>query len=120
MASGVNESHAQSSLLPMKRALLFAFLLPAIAWAQSPPGVPVLPRPAAIPVQVRFSGADALPDHYQIGLSINAKDGASTELSIVVASSQFSIKFGEQGISLAGTITVEDAGTVLVAYSLGW
>jgi hypothetical protein len=100
----------------MKRFLLAAILLPSAIFAQQPPGVNV---PRAI-----FSGPQmpsvALPDNYQVTLTITDKNDPPLEVSVVVASSQFTATLGEQHLNFNGSVTVEESGAVVIAYSLGW
>lgn len=101
----------------MKIPLLALFLVPSVLFAQvSQQPIPGLPRRVlAAPTAV-----ETLADNYQVALTITDKDAAPVEVSVVVASSQFSASLGEQGLTFAGTLTVEESGGVVVAYSLGW
>jgi hypothetical protein len=100
----------------MKRFLLTSLLLPLIVSAQISPPVPnrVIQR----------SGSDApatsLPGNYQITLTITDKDTEPLELSVVVASPRFTATTTEQSVNFQGSINIEEAGTALIEYALGW
>lgn len=64
--------------------------------------------------------ATTLPNNYQIMLTITDKDGQPTEVSVVVASARFTATVGEQSLNFQGFITVEEAGTAVIEYALGW
>ena len=100
----------------MKQIILAAILLPCFLFAQTPQ-----------PIQVRTAGSpsnqtsgDALPENYQLTLSITDKDGKPVEVSIVVASTRFTAALGEVGLQFAGSVVVEDSGSLLITYQLGW
>jgi len=60
----------------------------------------------------------ALPENYQLTLNVSDGDKPATELSVIAVTPMFTITGVEPNITFAGTITPEDAGTVLVAYSV--
>ena len=95
----------------MKLIVLSALLLPAVLMAQALQ--PALPGGRRV-VMPQGSGAqqssELLPDNYQITLNITDKDGAPLELSVVVASTQFTAMFGEQSLVFGGNVKVEEAG----------
>ncbi len=64
--------------------------------------------------------SEMLPDNYQVTLNITDKDGAPLEISVVVASSQFTTMLGEQNLSFGGNVKVEEAGGIVIAYDLDW
>ena len=99
----------------MKHLILAAILFPPLLLAQSQPPIPIrtLQRVSQTPT-------DALPNNYQVALTITDKDGQPVELSVVVASTQFTTSLGEQGLTFSGTIVVEDSGSIIISYALGW
>ena len=105
----------------MKSLLLAVLILPSILVAQSSPPVAA---PQFPPNQRRLirsqAPSDALPDNYQIMLTVTDKDGQPLEISVVVASTQFSATLGEQNLSFSGSFAVEESGSIVVAYVLGW
>ena len=99
----------------MKLLLLATILLPSILIAQIPqpmPMRPVVQRGTPVPT-------DALPENYQVTLTITDKDGQPVEVSVVVASTRFTALLGEQHLTFEGTVLVEDSG-IVIAYALGW
>lgn len=64
--------------------------------------------------------SEALPDNYQVTLNITDKEGPPLEISVVVASSQFSASLGEQSLGFSGQMKVEEAGGIVMAYTLNW
>lgn len=105
----------------MKLIVLSALLLPAVLMAQAlQPAVPgglrvVMPQGSGAQ-----QSSDLLPDNYQITLNITDKDGTPLELSVVVASTQFTAMFGEQSLGFSGHVNVEESGSIMVTYSLDW
>ena len=61
----------------------------------------------------------AMADNYQLTLVVIDGDKPVTELSVVAVTPTFKVDSVEPAITFAGTITPEDAGTVLVAYVVG-
>jgi hypothetical protein len=103
----------------MKRILLVALLLPVVLMAQLPQ--PQLAVPGRLPQPPGYrSPAETLPDNYQVTLNLADKDGTSLEISVVIASSQFNATLGEQNLNFSGTVTVEESGSIVIAYGLGW
>lgn len=100
----------------MKHLLLSALLLPALLMAQAP--MPGLAR--TLPVGGYRGPGETLQDNYQVTLNITDKEGQPLEVSVVIASSQFSATLGEQNLNFSGTVTVEDSGGIVIAYGLGW
>ena len=101
---------------PMKHILLAAILLPSVLFAQAPQPFPIrqpMPPGSQTPV-------DALPDNYQVTLTITDKDGQPLEVSVVVASTRFSASLGDPSLTFSGLVTVEDSGSIIIAYALGW
>ncbi len=102
----------------MKRIFLAAILLATALFAQVPqvPGLrPPLPRgPLA------QAPANMLPDNYQVALTITDKDAQPVEVSVVVASTQFTAALGELGLTFSGSVEIEDSGAIMVNYALGW
>jgi hypothetical protein len=104
----------------MKPLILAVLLIPASIFAQA---VPLSPQPGIVnrpPVRPQQGSTETLKDNYQIGLTLTDKDAQPVEISVVVASTQFNSTLGEQGLSFSGTVAVEDAGSILVTYYLGW
>jgi len=106
----------------MKIIVLSALLLPAVLMAQAPQAAPPMVPQRVLPPQGFGAqpSSEMLPDNYQITLNLTDKDGAPLELSVVVASAQFSAMFSEQGLGFGGHVKVEDSGSILVTYSLDW
>ena len=100
----------------MKHLIFAAILFPSLLVAQTQQPVPMRPpQPRGLQVP-----ADALPDNYQVTLIITDKDGQPVEVSVVVASTQFVASLGEQNLNFSGTLSIEEAGGIVVAYQLGW
>ena len=100
----------------MKHILLAAVLLPVMLRAQVPQ--PVSQR--VLPSSFQPSATN-LPDNYQVTLNITDKDGQQPlEVSVVVASSQFSAQLAEQSLSFSGNMSVEESGGITIGYTLGW
>ncbi|MGB8168367.1 MAG: hypothetical protein WCF18_12790 [Chthoniobacteraceae bacterium] len=104
----------------MKHLLFAAVLLPLALLAQAPQlGMPVRPQ---LPGAGR-APADTLADNYQLTLTLTDKDGPPLEVAVVVASSQFTASLDSLGIhnlAFTGTVTVEESGSIVIAYGLGW
>jgi hypothetical protein len=100
----------------MKHLILASILLPSLLMAQPPQPIPVRPQPQ------RFAQApaDALPDNYQVTLNIADKDGQPVEVSVVVASTEFNASMSELNLTFSGNVTVDEAGSILIAYALSW
>jgi hypothetical protein len=99
----------------MKSILLAAVLLPSILIAQIPQPMPMRQMvQRGIPAPT-----DALPDNYQVTLTITDKDGQPIEVSVVVASTRFNASLGDQHLTFEGAVAVEDSG-IVIAYALGW
>ena len=105
----------------MKLIVLSALLLPAVLMAQAAQtAVPVVRRvnpPQGSGAQQSF---ELLPDNYQSTLNITDKEDTPLELSVVVASAQFTAMFGEQSLGFSGHVNVEESGGIMVTYSLDW
>lgn len=100
----------------MKHLLFIAVLVPSLLIAQSaPPGA----NRIAVRPSLQTPGKE-FADNYQLTLIVTDKDGQPVEISVVVASAQFVAALGEPSLSFAGTLTVEEAGGILVNYTLGW
>ncbi|WP_395753811.1 hypothetical protein [Prosthecobacter sp.] len=107
---------------------LLLLLLPGLLLAQNaprplapvppmqPPGMPVSPGYSAVPT--------TLPDNYQITLILTEKDkekdGDPLEISLVVASRTFTAVLADSGVNFGGDLTLEESGSILVNYNLGW
>lgn len=118
MKLNVNACETAPSIPAMKSILFASLLLPSILFAQSPERVRVAPTIGNMP---GFQApASALPDNYQVTLTVTDKDSPPLEVFVVVASSQFNASLGEQNLAFSGSVTVEDAGSLVIAYSLGW
>lgn len=100
----------------MKHIILASILLPSILIAQSPQPIAIRPQPP----RLSQTPADALPDNYQVLLTLTDKDKQPVEVSVVVASTQFNASLGEQNLTFSGFVTIEDSGSMLIAYALGW
>ena len=61
-----------------------------------------------------------LPDNYEVTLTITDKNDPPLEVSVVVASPQFLANLAEHHLDFTGTVTVEESGAMVIAYSLGW
>ena len=103
----------------MKYILLAAILLPSVLIAQSPPPPQRFPVRQVQPGQAQ-TPTDALPDNYQVTLTITDKEGQPMEVSVVIASTRFNVSLGEQGLTLQGAATVEESGSIVIEYALGW
>jgi hypothetical protein len=101
----------------MKKLILAAILFPSLLLAQSPSPV-LVPGPGAT-VHVT-PPSDALPDNYQLTLTITGKDTEPVEVSVTVASPTFLTAVAEQDLTFGGTVAVEESGAIFVTYSLGW
>ena len=64
--------------------------------------------------------ADLLPGNYQVTLTITDKDAQPFELSVVVASTQFSASLDRQSLDFSGSVSPEESDGVIIAYTLGW
>jgi hypothetical protein len=105
----------------MKLIVLSALLLPAVLMAQAlQPAVPGGRRVVMPQGSGAQQSSELLPDNYQITLNITDKDGTPLELSVVVASTQFTAMFGEQSLVFGGHVKVEESGSIMVTYSLDW
>ena len=100
----------------MKYILFAAILLPSFLLAQTPQPVPI--RQPMLPGSQ--TPADVLPDNYQVALTMTDKDGQPLEVSVVVASTQFTASLSDPSLTFSGSVTVEDSGSIIIAYSLGW
>ena len=101
----------------MKHILLAIILLPSIVLAHSPP-----PEAPGGDIHQRFgpqSTTKSLPDNYQVTLTITDNDVQPLELSVVVASPQFTASLGEYNLNFTGSVTVEENG-IIITYGLGW
>src|SRR5690349_6511395 len=109
-------------------SLLFpALLFPALLLAQQPQPNPQLGRelaklnpdhpPQSAPTP---DSAQALPENYELSLSIADKDAKPTEVSVVVASSKFNVSPGQPSLRFSGDLKIEDSGIMVVAYQLEW
>ncbi len=99
----------------MKYLLLAALLIPSLLAAQLP-----MASPSAPLVRRAQPNPEILSDNYQITLIITDKDAQPTEVSVVVASSQFSASLGELDLNFTGSVIVEETGSLVVTYQLGW
>lgn len=105
----------------MKLIVLSALLLPAVLMAEAlQPTVPGGRRVVMPQGSGALQSSELLPDNYQITLNITDKDGTPLELSVVVASTQFTAMFGEQSLGFSGHVKVEESGSIMVTYSLDW
>jgi hypothetical protein len=101
--------------------VLSALLLPAVLMAQAlQPAVPGGRRVVMPQGSGAQQSSELLPDNYQITLNITDKDGTPLELSVVVASTQFTAMFGEQSLVFGGNVKVEEAGGIVIAYDMDW
>ncbi|HEY8962791.1 MAG TPA: hypothetical protein VIM57_11365 [Luteolibacter sp.] len=108
----------------MKHLILAVVMVPSFLFARSPQPIPG-PPPQPIPMppslgRVSQSPADALPDNYQVTLTIADKDGQPLEVSLVVAAVQFNTSLGEHGLTFSGNVSLDESGGIVVAYALGW
>lgn len=106
----------------MKLIVLSALLLPAVLMAQAPQPAPPTSQRRLMVSQGGGAqqSSELLPDNYQVTLNITDKDGTPLELSVVVASAQFTAMFGEQSLGFGGYVKVEESGSLLVSYDLNW
>lgn len=103
----------------MKHLLLAAIVLPSVLFAQTAQPIPI--RPPAPPMSPGSQiPADALPDNYQVTLTMTDKDGQPIEVSVVVASTRFTASLGDPSLTFSGSVTVDDSGSIMIAYALGW
>ena len=96
--------------------VLFCGLAAAQAQVQSPPPVRVRTIHQQQSQNPPLDPNTALPDNYQLTLVVSDGEKPATELSVVAVTPQFKVDGAEPNITFAGTITPEEAGTVLVAY----
>jgi hypothetical protein len=100
--------------------LLFSSLLIAQTTAQTgrPGSSQSPPRPPQ--AHVAQGSGEALPDNYQLTLTLSDKDNPR-EVSVVVASRQFATQISDPpALVFSGTLTLEDGGALVVAYVLNW
>jgi hypothetical protein len=95
----------------VKCLLLAVFLVPSVLLAQSFPGIP-----PDMP-QAQFC---ALPDNYEVTLTLTEKDRDPVEISIVIASTQFSASVESESLTFAGTLRLEPGSEVALGYQLAW
>ena len=106
----------------MKRILFSLCFVPSLLSAQSPPPAAVarLPRPILVS-ENSVPQSEALPDNYQLTLTLGDDHGQVVDLTLVVASKQFRATLGDQGnLTFAGTLSPDDSGGMLIAYTLEW
>lgn len=101
----------------MKYLLLAVVILPSVLLAQVPQ--PIQARPTVLP-RVQAAPSEALPDNYQVTLTMNSEGEQPLEVSVVVASTRFEASLGSPALNFSGTVTVEESGKVIIAYLLGW
>lgn len=95
-----------------------ALLSATVSLAQQ--AAPGFPAPNRVRVPAVEPATEALPANYQIALSVTDKDGGTTEVSTVVASSRFSVSLGEPSLTFVGTLAVAEGGEITMNYTLGW
>jgi hypothetical protein len=100
----------------MKHIVFASLLLPSLLVAQAPQPIPI----RQIQPRAPQTASDALPDNYQVTLTIADKDGQPIEVSVVVASTQFNASLGEPSLAFSGTISIEESSGIIIAYALAW
>ena len=107
----------------MKHALLTFFALAAVTLAQAPQtSLPSVPPPAPDVRRTRVinpSGSQSsvdLPENYILTLTVAVKDKPASEISLVVASTNFTVSVPL--MNFQGTISAGEDGSFLVQYSL--
>ena len=107
----------------MKAILAALCLIPAFALAQTPqPPVPPQPQPRLQRMPANPESVQAekvLPENLQLKLVVTEKEQQIAELSCVTAVTQFEVSSGDPMITLAGTITPEEGGSILIHCALG-
>ena len=71
-------------------------------------------------VRASQPATETLPDNYQVTLTIADKDGQPMEVSVVIAATRFNASLGEQGLTFQGVVTLEESGSTVIEYALGW
>lgn len=106
----------------MKRTLLAYFVLSAAVLGQTVP-VPQSPPEARRPVRVinspgPGSGSEitTLPENYIVTLSVTPKDKPTSEISLVVASTSFTV--ATPGLTFQGSLKAEEDGSFVLQYTL--
>jgi hypothetical protein len=62
----------------------------------------------------------ALPETYEVRLTLLEKGRSPVEIAVLVASKRFHTDLGDQGIIFEGNITPEASGSFVVVYAIGW
>lgn len=91
--------------------------LVSVTSAQNP-RAPIAGR-AVLPAAANVAESDEpLPENYILSLTVTDKGRQVNELSIVVATAQFTAAAIDPAETISGTLTVQEDGTVLIRYSL--
>lgn len=106
----------------MKRTLLAYFVLSAAVLGQTVP-VPQPSPDARRTIRVRnstgsTSGSETttLPENYIVTLSVTPKDKPASEISLVAASTNFTV--ATPGLTFQGSLTAEEDGSFVLQYAL--
>jgi hypothetical protein len=97
----------------MKTLIIALCLTSAIVFAQTPT------RPTRALPQAASETGDVLPENYLLKLTVNDKDQQITELSVVIATTQFKADTFDPTMTITGALTPEEDGSILVRYALG-
>jgi hypothetical protein len=107
----------------MKRIVLALCLVASFvsaAQAQSSAG-PIVRRNLTPPISGHSVNVDdpgdLLPENYILSLTVTDKGKPATELTLVIATSQFSADAAEFTLNMSGTAAQQDDGSILVRYS---
>lgn len=105
----------------MKTLIATLCLVSTVVWAQNMPQPPrtYRPPPQVVNPADKASQSEVLADNYLITLAISDKDKQVTEISLVSATTNFSMTTGAPRITFSGVIAPDDQGGALVRYGLG-
>jgi hypothetical protein len=103
----------------MKTIVLALLILSTTVRADPPP--PERPRVRALPNSQFGDSGQSLSENYIVSLTITDKEQVISELSLVVATAEFSTTFPDARANIAtflGTLSLEEGGDVLLRYTL--
>lgn len=103
----------------MKSILLTVLSIGATLSAQQ--SAPIPPPPAPPTLSANPQGVtNVFQDNYALVLTITDNKAVPTEIELLVASPSFQATIGEHYLSFAGTISIVDAESAVIAFQLGW
>jgi hypothetical protein len=100
----------------MKPLIAILCLISTVAFAQNPPTI-ARPLNMVLPPNEKAPG-EALPENYLLTLVVSEKDQVLTELSIVLATTDFNVAVADPVINFSGILTSDDKEGMLVRYTL--